>query len=1148
MMKRIISIFGVLSAVFFSAQTSLTNTENYIYSKECLNDDCTKASEKVQYFDSFGRPYQSISIKSSPTGKDMVQHIPYDHFGRSVDNWSPVPMNTLSGAVQDSNSVKSNALAVYGDSRPFSHMVLENSPLSRPLNQITPGQEWQTHPITMGYNANTSSEVKKYTVSTTWVEGRTESALSLAGNYPANTLTKNTVTDEDGNISVEYKNKQGQIILVKKGVGTAEETDTYYVYNEYNQLVYVLPPLAANVSITSEILETLCYQYRYDKLNRLVEKKIPGKGWEYMVYDKADRLILSRDTNLKAQGKWLMTKYDQLGRTAYTGLIAGGERAAMQGQILNSVVYETRNSHGFIKNGMSVFYSNVFFNDIETVLSISYYDTYPSYGFNPPLPASVYGKAILTDTMSADLNTKGLPILSLVKNIENDNWTKNYIWYDIKRRAVGTYTINHLGGYARTESDIDFSGLAKQTKIYHKRLSTDPEKVITQNYEYDAQGRLLVQKHKVDSNAEEVLTQNKYNELSQLAQKKVGGTNIAEPLQTLDYAYNIRGQITGLNNPQKLNGKLFGYEIKYTSPIDAEKRYNGNITEVDWSSQSDNVLKRYDYSYDALNRLTLAHYREPLSSVPDNNFYNEEAAYDLNGNINKLWRNNKNSSGTAEMIDNLTYSYLGNSLQSVSDGTKNPSGYPGGGNFISYDDNGNMTSHPDQAIDNIQYNFLNLPNVVKQKGAYTYVYRADGTKLIKSGDSSTTDYLDGFQYITSSTNPGVANLKFIPTSEGYYDFENNKYIYQYKDHLGNIRLSYAVNGSGAEIIEENNYYPFGLKHQDNSTTGNSSYTYKFSGKELQENGQYDFGARFYMPDIARWGTIDPLAETSRRWSPYTYAYNSPVMFIDPDGRQNISALRWNFDSNTSILGSNWFGDSYNFGGLDGSKKSFWNSSDNGGSGSPGGLFLESDMYKSALNYLGYEPDFSQFDFSQFMGPGPMGIGRSAHSAMATYFKTTIGLQKNWFPEQTQVMWKWDLKLRPDLHYMDSGINSVWELKPMSNFVDSSLSLKGKYQAQVYADALTMLKKEKFFVGSSQGAPVPPINGRIATDPLTGYQFSYTVPIGTDGMIYYNCLNCQDRQRDPVRQTQTNPQTANQMGTGLAVALLILNIAIRLIPN
>ncbi|MGK4910683.1 RHS repeat-associated core domain-containing protein, partial [Elizabethkingia anophelis] len=120
----------------------------------------------------------------------------------------------------------------------------------------------------------------------------------------------------------------------------------------------------------------------------------------------------------------------------------------------------------------------------------------------------------------------------------------------------------------------------------------------------------------------------------------------------------------------------------------------------------------------------------------------------------------------------------------------------------------------------------------------------------------------------------------------YYDVVKNKYIYNYTDHLGNVRLSYTKGASGgAEIIEENNYYPFGLKHQgyNSNSLASNAYQYKYNGKELQETGMYDYGARSYIPDIGRWMSPDPLSEEYRRWSPYNYAVNNPVRFTDPDG-------------------------------------------------------------------------------------------------------------------------------------------------------------------------------------------------------------------------------------------------------------------------
>ena len=122
-----------------------------------------------------------------------------------------------------------------------------------------------------------------------------------------------------------------------------------------------------------------------------------------------------------------------------------------------------------------------------------------------------------------------------------------------------------------------------------------------------------------------------------------------------------------------------------------------------------------------------------------------------------------------------------------------------------------------------------------------------------------------------------------------------------------MRLSYTQNGSGPEIIEENNFYPFGMKREGyNALAGNPAYNYGYNGKELQkETGWSDYGARMYMSDIGRWGVIDPLAETSRRFSPYNYALNNPVSFIDPDGRRAMTPFMG--DSFMQNANSGWFG-------------------------------------------------------------------------------------------------------------------------------------------------------------------------------------------------------------------------------------------------
>ncbi|WP_034677024.1 DUF6443 domain-containing protein, partial [Chryseobacterium formosense] len=818
MKKLIIPINMLFVSGFYHAQA--TNTENYVQTRVYLEPVATSSStakqiQTVQYFDGLGRPKQVVNVKASPTGKDVVTHIEYDQYGRQVKDFLPIPQsNTLNGGIY--NAPLSNAPTQYGSEKIYAEKILESSPLSRIFEQKQVGSAWNNKPVKFEYDANSIEDaVKKYTTATTTVNGATNSVLSQTVNYEANKLLKNSVTDEDGNKTIEFKNGEGQVLLVRKVLSPSEKADTYYVYNEYNQLVFVIPPLASNSNLSLTSFDNLCYQYRYDETNRLVEKKLPGKGWEYMVYDKQDRLVLTQDANLRtttnnfAAKGWMFTKYDAFGRVVYTGFFSNtATRTAMQTAINNMTANpgnnEVRSETSFNLNGMDVFYTkNAFPTGSMRVLSINYYDTYPSYSFNPAFPGTIYGKTILTDNAATlGKSTKSLPVMTLVKNIEDDNWTKSYSYYDTKGRPVGSHSINHLGGYTKTESELDFAGTVLQSKTYHKRLTTDTEKVITETFTYDHQNRLLTHKHKIDNNAEEILAQNTYNELSQLQTKKVGGTNIATPLQTIDYEYNIRGWMTKINDPNNLGNDLFGYKIKYhqveglvtpdtsDTALQVKPRFNGNIAEIDWktSTQENEPLKRYGYVYDNLNRFSAGFYQDETN--PSIREYYEKATYDLNGNIMSMKRSAQRYGATAMLIDDLSYQYenagASNRLQKITESVQTGESYPytSSPTDIGYDTNGNMTSFQDKGISSIQYNYLNLPKQITQNGQVTnYVYRADGVKIKKLFGTVETHYLDGFQYKytqpwedeSGSTSVAAMKLRFLPTIFNVFNFVSSIY-------------------------------------------------------------------------------------------------------------------------------------------------------------------------------------------------------------------------------------------------------------------------------------------------------------------------------------------------------------------------------------
>ncbi len=150
------------------------------------------------------------------------------------------------------------------------------------------------------------------------------------------------------------------------------------------------------------------------------------------------------------------------------------------------------------------------------------------------------------------------------------------------------------------------------------------------------------------------------------------------------------------------------------------------------------------------------------------------------------------------------------------------------------------------------------------------------------GVTTNTDYIGGIQY----DGPAPDTLDFIQTEEGKAVRHGStyEYIYYLGDNLGNTRVTFGTAGGIALAYQKDDYYPFGLQIPRTPYTPKNEYLY--NKKELQEEFvEYDYGARYYDPVIVHWNTIDPLAEKSRRWSPYNYVEDDPIRFTDPDGME-----------------------------------------------------------------------------------------------------------------------------------------------------------------------------------------------------------------------------------------------------------------------
>ena len=771
----------------------------------------------TQYLDGLGRPIETVakqgSLITNGSSVDMINMNDYDGYGREPFKYLPNAANNTGGnaSINDGNfklNPFSQQAAFYlstntaspiynqGETFFYGQTNFETSPLNRVAETAAPGNSW-TGTMWNTIEANRRSVKMKYYVNTAtdavriWniTNGTLGSFGSYAtpGTYSAGLLNKNISVDERGNQVVEFKDKEGKVILKKvqltataddgTGSGHAGWLCTYYLYDDLSNLRCVIQPrgvelISSTWALTDPvILAEQCFRYEYDQRNRMIIKKVPGANETYMVYDGRDRLVMTQDGNLRAAtptAKWMVIKYDNMNRPIETGLWT--DATAFTTNLSNayySITYPATSS-GYEQLSITHYDD---YTGLAGGLSSTFdatWATYFSSTFNTtPLYAQQQAATVQTKGMATWTQTKILGTASTFL------YTANI--YDEKGRIIQVKSTNVTGGTDITTMQYNWAGQPIITVLKQDKSGTPTQtSIVVTQMTYDDLGRVTqvdkkVQNTNVNSNAMPAsyttISKNEYDALGQLKTKKLAPSyNSNVGLQALSYDYNIRGWMLGMNRgnltANDASTTFFGFELGYDKTTNTSGRnytaaqYNGNIAGMVWKSNGDGIRRKYDFSYDPANRLMQGLFEQNDQSTTWGNAivnYNVKmgdgvtltTAYDANGNIKQMQQWGLKVTGSSQ-IDNLTYNLVSNSnkLQSVTDASNDNTSRLGDFKYdpltktstdYSYDVNGNLTSDNNKKISSITYNHLNLPGVITitGKGTITYTYDAAGSKLKK---------------------------------------------------------------------------------------------------------------------------------------------------------------------------------------------------------------------------------------------------------------------------------------------------------------------------------------------------------------------------------------------------------------------------------
>ena len=923
----VLSILIVCTKVIFAQTPSISRnfvmetvlkTPNKKTSASLVGLPVDSANRTISYFDGLGRPVQTVQWQGSPDKKDIVSFNVYDALGREAVKYLPYAEQTGSDGSFRADFLTKQSI-FYGDITgwdtsvvktdfPYSKTVFEASPLNRVMEQGAPGAPWQPVPnSTAGrtvkpiYSFNGAGEVPLWTVNSTGATGTTTYAANRL--YKTVTRDENWVSGKTGTTE-EFKDLEGRVVMKRVWENEGTPLTTHYIYDDLGNLRYVVPPKVTATSFSENgdlNFTNFIYGYHYDGRKRLIRKKVPGKGWDHMVYNRLDQLVLSQDSAQRNANQWLFTKYDALGRTVMTGIYTSASNRPAQQAALESwqdahyPIWEQRDNSG---GPAAMGYGNASFPDqsLTSYHTVTYYDDYAFYDNSFPQPNGI--------TEMAAARTKGLVTGTRVNILGTTTMLLSVNYYDAEGRVVTSRAQNHLtSGTDVVSNTYNFDGsIATSTRVHNNNGAVT---TIANAYGYDHMGRKAHTSENINGQGQIVLSKLEYNSIGQLKRKGLHGLNANNAqganitldasnsvasgqnvtvtgsssvtllpgfvahegssftagissgmLQYTTYAYNERGWL------KKSFSNEFDMSLSYNQTLNGvAQQFNGNIANQTY--RNDGSANTFNYSYDPLNRLTRGEVSPTVMS--------EVITYDVMGNIASMNRDNTGA---------RTYSYLGggNQLEAV----------PGlAMTTYDYDANGNARVDGRNGA-TLTYNYLNLPQSASVPSTGTtvaYTYDAMGQKLKKvSSSSGTTDYVNGIQYTNNL-------IDFIQTEEGVARRSGNSYIYEYNltDHLGNVRYTFGTSGGTMNKLQVDNYYAFGKRNPPAVVNANDN-KYLYNGKELQEEllGQYDYGARFYDPVIGRWNVIDPLAEQMRRHSPYNYVFNNPLKFTDPDGMKPVN--------------------------------------------------------------------------------------------------------------------------------------------------------------------------------------------------------------------------------------------------------------------